>query len=419
MKSENGVTLVALITIIIVLTIMMTIGIYSGINSYKVIKLEKNIAELRAIQIGIDELYEKSKIYLEEAKEDAEDDEEKNYFDDELNLTDRKTPNLKIANKNIVNKFVNENNVNIDEDTIMDGYYLLKKQQLEEILNIDDINVSENFLINFEKRLVFLVTPLEIVAGKNGNGTDKITKIYSLYQLEDEEKVILMESNNEYEYSIVKEDYKQNIKITHDVSIEKIEVTLKSVDDAGNEMEIYEDINKRKDYCTKVLGLGTRTVNIEIIKDCKIKITDIVGNEKIETFRLYNTPVLKDDMMPFIPEKIYDDDNVEKNGGMICYYDSPEWYDYNDTENIKFATAVVVTEHSIKQYKKNISDTVKTNFELKDFEVKVWIPKNLVQEIKDKYGDNLKYDIEKDSENVTGFWAEAEYVDDQYIPKQY
>ena len=412
MKSENGVTLVALITIIIVLIIMMTIGIYSGTNSYKVIKLEKNIAELREIQIEIDRLYEESKIYLQ-------DNEGKNYFDDKLSLKNHKTSNVKApAYINNINKFVNNNNVNIDKDTVMNGYYILHKDTLENKLKIDTINVSDYFIINFEKRLVFLVKPLKIVNGKNEDGTNKINEIYSLYQLDDEEKVISLKTDGEFKYSIIKEDYKQNIKITHDVGIEKIELILKSVNEDGTENESYVNINERKDYCTKLTGLGTGTVNIEIIKDCIVKITDVLGNEKIKTFRLYNTPILEKNMIPFIPEYVYNN-NIKQNGGLLCYYYSPEWYDYNDIEDIKFATAVLVSENSIKQYKENISDTVRTTFPINSLEVKVWIPKNLAQEIKDKYVNNLKYDVEKDFENVTGIWVNVEYVNDKYIPKQY
>ena len=273
MKSESGVTLVALITIIIVLIIMMTIGIYSGTNSYKVIKLEKNIAELREIQIEIDRLYEESKIYLQ-------DNEGKNYFDDKLSLKNHKTSNVKApAYINNINKFVNNNNVNIDKDTVMNGYYILHKDTLENKLKIDTINVSDYFIINFEKRLVFLVKPLKIVTGKNEDGTNKINEIYSLYQLDDEEKVISLKTDGEFKYSIIKEDYKQNIKITHDVGIEKIELILKSENEDGTENESYVNINERKDYCTKLTGLGTGTVNIEIIKDCIVKITDVLGNE--------------------------------------------------------------------------------------------------------------------------------------------
>ena len=61
MKSESGVTLVALITIIIVLIIMMSIGIYSGINSYKVINFEKYKAQMQLIQNAVDELYQENK----------------------------------------------------------------------------------------------------------------------------------------------------------------------------------------------------------------------------------------------------------------------------------------------------------------------------------------------------------------------
>ena len=50
MRSERGITLVALATTVILILILATITTYYGISSYLYVKREKYIAELKAVQ---------------------------------------------------------------------------------------------------------------------------------------------------------------------------------------------------------------------------------------------------------------------------------------------------------------------------------------------------------------------------------
>ena len=430
MRSERGVTLVSLVTIIVIIIILASLAIYTGINSYKVVDLQKFKSQLQMIQDEIDDLYEKNKRDIAKGKEI----EKYEHLKVSKIYNEGETQRAKIL-KEFWNQEIAGDLFGIDWDLsnvdnkIPEKYYMFSAAYIESEFGLSDIDISEYFIINLEKRYVFSITPItieeDVEEDSNNDGIlEIVTKsnyIYSLYQLEDEQKVIDLKQNSDYEYSIVKEDYKQNIKITHDINIEKIELVFDKTDEHGNitDTKEYVDINNRKDYCTKVSGLGTGTVNIEIIKDCKIRIIDVLGNEKEKEFRLYNIPVLENNMIPFIPTNTLDAGGTEVDGGIMCYQNSPQWYDYNEIENTKFATVVIVSNDSINKYKENISDTTKSIFELKELEVKVWIPKKIAQEIKGKYETNIKYDVTESFKDVTGIWVNAIYEEGKYIPKEY
>lgn len=392
MKSESGVTLVALITIVVVLIIMMSIGIYSGINSYKEINFQKYKAQMRLIQNSVDELYEEYKKYSLENKD-------KNFFDNLMGFENYKIKHLQSME---VKEFLKKNNVNINENNILEGYYLFTSKKIEEEFKIKNIDISNAFIINFEKRYVFSIVPCKVVE-RNEEGNEREVEIYCLYQLDDEENLVEFKTDGNFEYIINKENYKQTIEITNNINIEKVEI------DTGTG---FVDINTNKNYYSEILGLGTRKVTIEILKDCEIKIIDVLGNSIQIKVILYNVPILEENMIPFIPSKVIDSSGTEKNVGVLCYQNSSEWYDYNVIEDIKFATAVVASNSSIEQYKEIISDRVRTTFEIKELEVNVWIPKNLINQINNTYGTVYK---KEDFEN-SGMWVEAFWNGEKYVP---
>lgn len=390
MKSENGVTLVALITILLVLITLTSVGIYSGINSYKVINLQKYKAQMQLIQNEVDELYEKNE-------------------------------NNKLLGKDIEVYGTNDDFTKIDSfwneevagnfGILLDSkdYYLLAADEIEEKFNLEDIDISEYFIINFEKRLVFSITPIEVISGKNDDGTDKYEKIYCLYQLDEEEKIIEFKTTGNFRYTIYKEDNKQIVEITNNINIENVKI------DTDRDGEYEENINAKKDYCIKVVGLNTKKVTLEIIKDCKIKVMDAFENTSVNDFILYNTPILEKNMIPIIV--------MEKEKGKITNVEDANWYNYYtyideenkkviDEKNTNFAVAINAKENNFV----NVSNTVNTILTIPKTDnnqsVKVWIPKNLREIINNTYGTIY---VEEDFKG-TGMWVEAYWNGEKYVP---
>ena len=193
MKSENGVTLIALITIIIILTIIMSVGIYSGINSYKVIAFEKYKAQMQLIQNAVDELYE-------ENKNNDIIGNNKKYYGKKIVYYDEN--NEKKINSDVTD-FWNEEIAKGEFGIALEDeeYYCVSAKEIENVFDLEKIDISQYYVINFEKRYVFSVTPIKVI-----NGDDNTEKyIYCLYQLDEEEKIVefKIESNGEFEYDCI------------------------------------------------------------------------------------------------------------------------------------------------------------------------------------------------------------------------
>ena len=431
MKSENGVTLIALITIIIVLIIIMSVGIYSGINSYKVIDFEKYKAQMQLIQNAVDELYEKNK-----------NSEKKVYYGSKVVITENKegeeiTNNISGTLIRDVKEFWTQaiagNKFGIPLDS--EEYYYISAEEIESNFDLENIDISEYFIINYEKRYVFSVTPIKIKVDedKDNDGEKDYVNIYCLYQLDGEEKIVEFKTDGNFEYIIYKEEYKQNIEIINNINIEKVEI------DVG---EGYVDIHTRKDYCPKITGLNTRKVYLEIVKDCKIKVTDTLENYDERRIKLYKVPVLKENMIPVIPVLGKKDDGSKIVEGKISYINDPKWYDYYtitilgedgktlveviDEEKTNFAVTInAITSINDttgfdsdyeNYYKENVSDTANTILTIpaanSNQPVKVWIPKNLREYVNNTY--KTKYH-EEDFER-TGIWVEAFWNGKKYVP---
>ena len=69
MRSERGITLVALATTVILILILATITTYYGISSYIYVKRESYIAELKAVQERVNSIMADYENYKDEFKE--------------------------------------------------------------------------------------------------------------------------------------------------------------------------------------------------------------------------------------------------------------------------------------------------------------------------------------------------------------
>lgn len=231
MKSEKGITLAVLVLTIAILLILSSFAIYTGTRSTEIIKIQKYKAQMQLIQNGVDELYEEYKNYCQKNNKD-DSYKIKDYIDEVRGIELQQMPDdwegietFKIKPKDF------------------EKYYCLTKEQVVTILGVSDIDISENFIINFEKRYVFSETPLK-AEDNEGN----ITNIYTLYQLTEEEQIV--------EFTPVKKQKEENIPL-----LEKNTIPLKNtrIDDGKmiatvceiDDMQWYTDTNSN--YSTVVL----------------------------------------------------------------------------------------------------------------------------------------------------------------------
>ena len=220
MKNNKGITLVALVVIIILLIIFSSVAVYTSVKSFEMIDLQKYKTQMQAIQSGLDEFYEEYENFYEKNKETfrmyggseseyielylsyikyIKEDENRNktlqvYIDEiksEGNSIDI-SDNYNCMYGNMLNNPATiwwENiaanyGITTDEAQVQKQYYGLKVDDMEELLGVSDIDISEYFVINFQKRYVFSVNSITIDK-KDGSTAD----IYCLYELDVKKKL--------------------------------------------------------------------------------------------------------------------------------------------------------------------------------------------------------------------------------------
>ena len=133
-KDNKGITLVALIITIILMSILVTVTAYSGINTYRNMKVAEFIAQMQLIQSNVDDLVEENSI-------------------EELNKLG-KTTNAE-QNKAISNAISNQE-INTSDTT---KYKAFTKEEALDVFNVEDL--KSDIMVNFETREVVSLQGVE------------------------------------------------------------------------------------------------------------------------------------------------------------------------------------------------------------------------------------------------------------------
>jgi type II secretory pathway pseudopilin PulG len=139
MKSQKGITLIALAVTIIVLLILAGIGIGTGINLNEQATKDRQLSELDMVQQGVLEQYTKYKIVKDESKifGEVQDWSTVQGIIDSINESAKTKVSLKIAD------YDNDSSV----DTI-EKYYKLDKAALKKI-GITNVGDSTEYIVNY------------------------------------------------------------------------------------------------------------------------------------------------------------------------------------------------------------------------------------------------------------------------------
>lgn len=442
MKNNRGVTLVALVVIIVLLLVFAVVAIYTARDSYKIIDIQRYKAQMQLIQSAVDELYEEFENEYERSADSVlgsgsitKEKFIENYVkgkysssvgEDLKNIYDQKYEALEVTSwwgDKAANFGISITNADIQKQ-----YYYFTKDMVKEFLGVSDINISEGFIINFQKRYVFSETPLNLKEGV----------IYSLYELNEEEKVIEYKVNDtngigrilDVDVIDVKKDY-QKIRMLMDNSIGETGIISElyfchvelngSFEFENNDAaeERFSDVTSdTEERFEEISGINAKELTIKIKKEGKymFKLVDSLGNVYYSDYanpisiKFHESPVLEDNLIPFIPEK--DDTGNQINNKGIVYpkeghEDINEWYNYADG---RYATAVIADEDN-EFYQNNKGKVFNINqsgsYQEPDGNgggthiVKVWIPKMLATDILKTNYDGTKFI------NKTGIWVPA------------
>lgn len=496
MKNNKGITLSALVIIIVLLVIFSTFAIYSSVESFKLIDIQKYKAQMQAIQNGLDQFYEECENVYKKNEVILNDPDLKNNSDDQIGPIDKddfleyyvgyklsnssdsivefvkstdgsitngknyrtilgtasgydKAKNWWKGNTSVtpnIESVAKQFDIITSEFSVQEQYFFLTKDDIKKIFDLKDIDVSDNFIVNFKKRYVFTETPIRVV--KKGTENTEVD-LYCLYQLDEEQKVIEYKVENfggELIAEIVeKTQYNQTIKLTLRTQETKIKQVYFDDNTDGEESHAYPTIEEKKDLFDDIYGLGTETVYIKIKKEDSIDTStpsvqdttinpynfmaeDIFGNyyrlnEGIK-IKFHEPPILENNMIPFIATTETQEDGTVVKKGIVYPKTGSEnindWYDYssygtNFNNDIKYATAVITTDTSKYSSMKGSSFEIVQdgNFtEGTTHIVKVWIPNNMQDLVSGKGYTNIDF-IGK-----TGIWVTAEwdYEKNKWVP---
>lgn len=325
MKNNKGITLVALVITVVLLIIFTSAAIYTSINSYSIIDIQKYKSQMQVIQNAVDEFYEEYQnaykkneadliigdtkidkenfihlyIFYKQREDKAQtlkdflaDPDKIEIIDGEFVLKNNEIENITA----IVEQIENENTtparenaiqwwnniaatmfgISINESLVKENYYYFTPELLEEFFSISDINISDGFIINFKDRYVFSTKPIEVTTSEIDSSTNepKTDNIYCLYQLNEEEKIINFETKStggNLEIDIIEKTLSyQTISIKLKGGQESIikQVYFTNDDDldlnSSTETEDSLIVENRKDLFSEVNGLGTKEVIIKV-----------------------------------------------------------------------------------------------------------------------------------------------------------
>ena len=373
MKNEKGITLAVLVITICLLFIFAGAAIYTSVNSYKVIDIQKYKVKMQAIQSAVDEFYEEyQNEYIINEKELTKESISKEDFlerfiaykngdisksnlingsctlsiNNYFNIISANTGYL--AEDNWWTKIAKKYGIIIDNEEVQKKYYYLTKDDVENIFDLEDIDISDGFIINFEERYVFSQTPIEITYVEESVEEPLEKEIYCLYELNEEEKVIdffvgvlggqlevnIIEKNRYYQIISVKINSSDKILIKKLFTYDPNEIDI-----IGDESNENLEAQNRKNIFDEVTGLGTDEVRLKVKSDFDgfyFSAFDSLNGTYYKpdiSVKLHDTPVLENNMIPFIPVK---DGEYDINTQGKVYHKSTtkninDWYDYSRT----------------------------------------------------------------------------------------
>lgn len=159
-KENKGITLVTLIITIIIMLILTSVTTYSGIDTYKRMKVTKFITQMQLIQGKVDELKDNKTV-------------------EELNLTWAKVPSDK---QSIITAAYNNGEITSSDVNL---YRYISSEELKQKLDLED-GINGEILVNFATREVVSTTGIE----------HENEKYYTQYLLPNAQTVIQYNSSN-------------------------------------------------------------------------------------------------------------------------------------------------------------------------------------------------------------------------------
>ena len=286
MKSDKGITLIALIIMILIITILAGVIVNSGMGAYKEAKLTQFVARMNMIQSRVNVAY-----------------------------TDIKAENKKIEDYGVSADSVNGSIKNKISNIIPGGnisdYRYLSKTDLDQDLGLQDLN--EEIIVNFNTREIYNLEGIEY---------DGVI-YYNQYHLPNGEYNIDFENKTGEapEFNLSKRNYGlysyidvEDIVYKENIGEGKIYYALITGENSGNVVVDYWRETEEE-------------ISIEKTGEYVVKVVDKAGNETVKRVNvvLENAPKLTEDMTAVV----YDEGKKQWKKANI---EEGKWYDYGENK---------------------------------------------------------------------------------------
>ena len=286
MKSDKGITLIALIIMILIITILAGVIVNSGMGAYKEAKLTQFVARMNMIQSRVNVAY-----------------------------TDIKAENKKIEDYGVSADSVNGSIKNKISNIIPGGnisdYRYLSKTDLDQDLGLQDLN--EEIIVNFNTREIYNLEGIEY---------DGVI-YYNQYHL----------PNGEYNI-----DFENKTGEAPEFNLSKRNYGLYSYIDV-EDIVYKENIGEGKIYYALIIGENSGNVVVDYWRETEeeisiektgeyvVKVVDKAGNETVKRVNvvLENAPKLTEDMTAVV----YDEGKKQWKKANI---EEGKWYDYGENK---------------------------------------------------------------------------------------
>ena len=286
MKSDKGITLVALIIMILIIIILAGVVVNSGMGAYNDAKLTQYVARMNMIQSRVNVAYIDIK-------------NENKSVDDYGVSADNVTGSIKNKISNII------------PGGNLSDYRYLSKTDVKQDLELENINVD--VVVNFDTREIYSLEGIKY------NGV----MYYNQYKLPNGQYNIDFENKNEEapDFNLSKRNYGlysyidvDNIVYKENVSGGKIYYGQITGENSG---EIVVDYWKETED----------EIYIEVTGEYAVKVIDKAGNETVKRVNivLENAPKLTDDMTAVV----YDESKKQWKKASI---EDGKWYDYAENK---------------------------------------------------------------------------------------
>lgn len=332
MKNQKGITLITLILTIIIIIILASMGVYTGIEAYKTMKIQKFIAQMRVVQERINVICEDWKNWEKYNPDISVDPNNFNaYIEDKLKVSDTEKP--KKATSSSQPEFdqiiSGTETLLTGEDKIITNYYVFSSADLEKYLDLRSLDID--VIINFSTRTFVEKTGVESI-DVDGNAK----RYYILNELIEAQRLTatIIQNMNTVKKEEISDYYKYlnvgirsnngNSKTVFVESNVKIKDPIKkfefSKEDVAKPEEVikWENVEDYTDLSSELI------TTIKENGDYYFKITDNEDNvfysKESINIELVNEPVLEIGMKPICFE----------NGEIVSIdKEDPRWYNYS------------------------------------------------------------------------------------------